>query len=200
LKTKASSNLDSPSYEVFPVGHYLSEYKDKHRIIVRDIESRPIPLPERLELYEQEMKKLKNQFRKVRQAEYESKSIEVSKGHSCTSKKPGGKKNCGWKCALAPTSDLYTRKEWVRTTGTNKGLQVSASQACIKMTVSGRGTNKGTVYATFRYRPDVITKRVERDVFDLFNLIAANKDVDFSDYVDERQDETLSFNESLDVE
>ena len=68
------------------------------------------------------------------------------------------------------------------------------------MTVSGRGANKGTVYATFRYRPDVITKRVERDVFDLFNLIAANKDVDFSDYVDERQDETLSFNESLDVE
>jgi hypothetical protein len=159
-------------YQVKPLTDFLPVYKDKHRIIVRAIEDRDdLSIEEKLQLYELEVGKLKTQFSSDRKAEYESKSIELSVGHSCTSSSSGGVKNCGWKCVTAPVEGLYTIKEWTRVEGTNKGVSVSANQACLKMTVSGSGRNSGTLFATFKYEPTFISTTTEKETISLFNLI-----------------------------
>lgn len=176
------------SWQVSAVTTYIGKYKDSRRIILEAIQRRDdLSIPERLALYEQEMEKLRMLFRTERRAEFDSKSVQVSQDHSCTSKSSGGKKDCGWKCATSPSPDLYTKDECVTTNGTNKGLTISGDQACIKMTVAGKGRNAGSVTATFKYRPDVIARRLEDDVKELFNLITDDVDVDVSDHVDERR-------------
>jgi hypothetical protein len=174
-------------WEVSAVKEYIGKYKDSRRIIMEAIQQRTdLSIPERLALYEQEMEKLRVLFRGERRSEFESKSVQVSQEHSCTSGSSGGRKDCGWKCATSPSPDLYTKAEWVTTSGTNKGLSVSDSQACIKMTVAGRGRNAGSVTATFRYRPEIVARRVEDDARELFNLITDDVDVDVSEHIDER--------------
>lgn len=175
------------SWEVAPVTQYIGKYKDSRRIILEAIQQSSLPIPERLALYEQEMEKLRVEFRAERRAEFQSKSVEVSQGHSCSSGSSGGVKNCGWKCASSPSPELYTLADWVKTSGTNKGVSVSDSQACIKMTVAGKGRNAGSITATFKYRPEVIASRVDNDTKELFNLITDEMDIDVSEYSDERK-------------
>ena len=160
-------------YTVRPVGDFLSDYKGKYRIILATIEQSELPLPQRLALYEEEMTKLKTQFKTERKAEYESKSTTLSKGHSCTSGSSGGVKNCGWKCVDAPTAHLYTKADWIRVDGTNKGTKVSedGSSACLKMTVAGEGRNHGTLHAIFKYRPESILSLIDSETRELFNQV-----------------------------
>jgi hypothetical protein len=161
-------------YPVKPVTEYLAEYKDKHRIIRKAVDDSGQPPAERIAMYEREMGKLKDQFRKIRRSDYETSSVEVIKGHSCTNGRRGEVADCGWKCAESPDKvNLYTRAEWVRWTGTVRGREVRGTNACIKMTRAGRGMNRGGVWATFRYRPEAIKKLVEDDLVSLFTTIVA---------------------------
>ena len=68
---------------------------------------------------------------------------------------------------------MYTRKDWIRVEGTNKGTDVSAdgSSAGLNMTVAGKGKNKGTLFATFKFKPESISTIVDKETVDLFNEI-----------------------------
>lgn len=181
-------------YQVTPLTDYLQEYKDKHRIIVQAVEDSGLTIEEKLKLYEQEVSKIKNEFSGKRKAEYESKSIELQVGHSCTNGS-GGKKDCGWKCVSAPIEGLYVIEASVRVEGTNKGVTISETQACLKMTKSGRGRNAGTLFATFKYKPTFISTTVDKETIQLFKLIISTQ-IDVSEFVDERIGNYLVINES----
>ncbi len=181
-------------YQVTPLTNYLQEYKDKHRIVVKAVEDSGLSIEEKLKLYEKEVGKLKDEFANKRKSEYANKSIELSVGHSCTNGS-GGKKDCGWKCISAPISGLYTTEAWVRVEGTNKGVSVSETQACLKMTKAGKGRNAGTLFATFRYKPTFISTTVDKETIQLFKLIISAQ-IDVSDFVDERIGNYLVINES----
>ena len=172
---------NDPAWRVSPISRYVGPYKDARRIILEALERRTdLTIAQRLALYDEEMKKQRDKFAAERRAEYESKSASVGKEHSCTSGSSGGKKDCGWKCARSPDSDLYTTKSWVQTGGTIKGLKVDSGKACIKETVAGKGRNKGSVTAAFRYRPDVIDASVLEDTIDLFNLITDDVEIELA--------------------
>ncbi len=169
-----SVDASAQDYAVQPLSNFLQTYKDKHSIILSAVEARTdLTITQKLMLYESEITKIKEEFRTSRRSEYQSKSVQLSVSHSCTSGSSGGVKNCGYKCVAAPNSNMYTRVDWIKVDGTNKGTNVAAdgSSACLKMTVAGKGRNKGTLYATFRYNPDSISRLVDSDTTELFNQV-----------------------------
>ena len=165
-----TSELTVPSVET-----YFAEYRDKHKILMRDVDAQGGTFPERIARYEAGKKILEDDFRSRRKAEYDAAKQKVKTEHSCTSGSSGGVKDCGWKCAKAPSADAYTKAEWVAFTGPDKGRTVVAAQACVRMKVSGRGRNAGSVTAVFRFRPAAVTAGVERDVKELFDRIAQHQ-------------------------
>ncbi|WP_342087726.1 hypothetical protein [Dyadobacter sp. OTU695] len=168
-----SNSTTAQDYAVRPISDFFQSYRDKHKIIMDYVESQQIPLPQRLVLYDTEMTKLKNEFRKDRLAEYKSKKVELTREHSCTSRSNGGVKKCGWKSVSAPNSNMYTRKDLIYVKGTNKGTDVSAdgSSASLFMSVAGSGRNAGTLFATFIYKPDSIMTLLDKETVELFTHV-----------------------------
>jgi hypothetical protein len=161
-------------WEVKNVSEYKGVYKDKRRIILEAIDRLPAntPISERMRIYDSEMLKLKQQFRGERKSEYESKQAAIATAHSCTSGSSGGVKNCGWKCSTSPnTALLFTQSSWVKYEGTVKGRRITSTEACIKETVAGSGSNQGTVTAIFRYLPATIETLLNAEVEQLSNMI-----------------------------
>jgi hypothetical protein len=161
----------SQNYLVKPLSDYLGPLELKHSNLIKSIEEKTsLSNSEKLNFYQNELNKLKEEFKIDRKAEYESKSVEMSVSHSCTSSSSGSSKNCGFKYVYAPNKDLYTRREWVTVKGTNKGITVAAdgSNAGLKMTVAGKGRNSGTLTATFRYRPEEISNFLVVEIIELF--------------------------------
>lgn len=166
--------VSAQDYSVKPLSDFLQPYKDKHRIILKAIEDRTdLSIAQKLVLYESEMSKIKEEFRAGRKVEYQSKSVNLSVNHSCTSGSSGGVKQCGYKYVYAPNSNMYTRTDWIRVEGTNKGTTVAAdgSSAGLNMTVAGNNRNAGTLFAAFRYKPESIYTLVDKETVDLFNQI-----------------------------
>ncbi|WP_294284498.1 hypothetical protein [uncultured Chryseobacterium sp.] len=161
-------------YEVKPYMFYLSEYKSYYEMVYSQVESNPdLSLAEKLKRLNEEISKLKNKFRKVRKTEFESKSTELSVSHSCTKENSGGIKDCGYKYVSAPSPAFYTTKEWISVEGDNKGAVVSGdgSSAGLKMTIAGKGTNTGVLYAVYKYRPNYIEVTVKEDTDKLFDKV-----------------------------
>lgn len=159
--------------DVKPLSDFLQTYKDKHRIIIKAIETRSdLSISEKLLLFEKEIDKLKEEFKSIRIKEYQAISAEFSVSHSCTGN-TGSVTDCGFRYISAPNKNMYTKDDWIRVTGTNKGTIVEGdgSRAGLKMTVAGNNTNTGTLYAIFRYRPEAILELVNKDVMDLFNQL-----------------------------
>ncbi|WP_207536292.1 hypothetical protein [Desertivirga arenae] len=166
--------VSGQNYSVAPLKDFLQPNKDKHRIILKAIEDRTdLTIAQKLVLYESEMSKLKEAFRTARKTEYQSKEVTLSVEKSCTSASSGGVKDCGYGTVNAPNSDMYTRTDWIKVIGTNKGTTVApdGSSAGLKMTVAGKGRNFGTLYATFRYKPESISTLVDKETVDLFNQV-----------------------------
>ena len=167
-----AQTLKSQSFVPPPASNYVGDIKTKYRIIVKDIEARQIPLDQKLRLIEEEVNKLKNIFKKERAKEYEKIQLTDNVLHKCRSS-TGKKKNCGWASVVSPSSDLYTKKEWIRVEGDSKGTAVTpdGSKASIKMTRAGSGENKGRLIATFRYKPASIVQLVDKDMIEVFNQV-----------------------------
>jgi len=167
--------LNEPSYQVRPLSYFVADYRAKFQVIKGAIDDLPptTPIAERLALLNSEMDKLKKQFRQERVAEYESKTYSGSVLNWCTSKSSGGKKKCGTRFTYAPISDLYTTLAWCSVKGTNKGIVVDADgrRAGLKMSVAGKGKNKGTLTALFKYHPSSIQANVDREIGELFGAI-----------------------------
>ena len=164
--------VNAQRYAVKPINEYLPEYKEKHRIILEDIEKRTdLAHAQKFVLYENDISKLKEEFRASRLAEYESKSIVLSVQNSCSSS--GGVKDCGSTCVSAPTNDLYTKSEWIKVEGDNKGASVSLtdSTACLRITVAGKRRIAATLHATFKYKPESLLALSDKDTNDLFAVI-----------------------------
>ncbi|WP_353151184.1 hypothetical protein [Chryseobacterium sp.] len=161
-------------YEVQPYTAYLSIFKPQYRLIFSNIEQRnDLSLSEKLKLLKEETNVLKEEFKDKRKKEYESKSVELSVKNWCTSKSSGGKKKCGYTYVDAPLAAFYTTSQWLRVEGTNKGTVVlqDGFKAGLFMSVAGKGHNEGTLYATFKYRPNYILTALEDETNNLFNLI-----------------------------
>lgn len=182
-------------WDTKPLEEYFPAFKDKHKIILKFIESRSptTPIDELMRLYEEEMVKLKNEFRKQRVQEYRDKSITISRGHSCTNGVSGRVKDCGYKYIDAPTGG-YTIRDWVRVDGTNKGVDFSSTRVGLRMTRAGKGRNYGTLIATFKYHPDYIFREVETDLDILLKKLhdkdkrekgLENREITFEIYQDE---------------
>lgn len=167
----SSFSLFAQDYAVSPIENFFTEYRDKHKIIFDYIALQTDwTLAQRTAFYETEMAKLKTKFKTDRQAEYESKSTVRTVTNTCTSKSSGSTKKCGDKCVSAPSADLYTQKKWLKVVGDNKGTYVKSngSTACLKMSVAGKGKNKGTLHAVFRYRPERITALIDKELVAIF--------------------------------
>lgn len=173
LLTLVTTTSFAADFDVTPVSGYLPEYKGKYIIILRTIETSNAPLPERLELYEQEMNKLKLEFKTRRRAEYKAVQVARAVRKSCTNG-AGGKKDCGEGSVTIESSNLYTREELLSVVGTNKGTRVSRDgrTAYLKMTKAGKGRNVGTLTAKFEYRPEVLEVLAEQDMIELFKKVA----------------------------
>lgn len=162
-------------YSVEPLSHYLQPYRDKYRLILRAIEvMSDLTIAQKLALIESEVGKLKEDFKSKRKAEYTSKSIQLSVQHSCTSKVPGGEKDCGYKHVSAPNKHMFTQKAWISVKGKDKGTTVApdGSSAGLRMTVQGKGSDGGTLVAIFKYRPESISYFVDSDTVSLFNQVS----------------------------
>lgn len=173
------------SYQVQPITNFLPSLKTDYNQIVKWANQQTgITIEQRLQAVNIEMEKLKIKFRKYRKSEYESKLVELSVAHKCESKASGDVKNCGWRCVKAPVAGLYVTS--TRVLGTNKGVQLSATRdtACLKMTVAGKGTNTGTLYAMFKYHPNYVSSIIERELSYLFNMAVSTRN--YKDFVDER--------------
>ena len=111
-----------------------------------------------------------------REAEYQSKSIDLPVSHSCTKGSRGGTKDCGWKYVSPNHPSLYTTPDWLKmTSGRAKRTAVfsGGASAGIKQTKSGKGRIAGTLTATFRYRPEFVIEYTDEDVDELFAMIGA---------------------------
>ena len=159
------------SWEVTPVEQHTAKYQKLRRKVVDEINTLPVSQAQKAVLIVRETQKLKDRFRTERRAEYESKSTKVVVDHSCTNGVSGETKNCGWKFEYSPSSELYTRTDWIVLSGVNKGTDVQESRIGIRMTKTGKGTNKGSITGTFRFRPEVVSARVEADATKLFDLL-----------------------------
>jgi L-rhamnose mutarotase len=165
--------VNAQGYAVKPINDILSEYKDKHQVILDNIQKRTdLAHAQKYVLYQHEITNLKEAFKANRIAEYESKSVQLSVQRACTGES-GGLKDCGSACVSAPSSDLYTQNDWIKIVGATKGTSVSTtdSTACLRMTVMGKGRNTGTLYATFRYRPASILALTEKETNYLFTSL-----------------------------
>ncbi|QAT84196.1 hypothetical protein EJ065_2624 [Corallococcus coralloides] len=166
------SNADTPSYIPPDVSVHVAEFGGKYRIILEAAKDPAVPLEERLVRFQTQLAELRGEFVERRAKEYRGKSLTLSVEHSCTSGASGGVKDCGVKCVSSPSEHLYTSQPWVSVAGTNKGTSVSETQACLRMTVAGKGRNAGTLTARYEYRPASVESLSQRDADALFRLIA----------------------------
>lgn len=158
-------------YEVPPLSNYIAEYRDKRRVILEAINAMPGNTEARLDEYERQIGKLRDAFRAARLAEYKAVNPERTVEKSCTSGVSGGVTNCGYACTVSPSADHYPVPETLRVEGTNKGTKIEKGGACLKMTVAGKGRNVGTLHVNYRFKPEVIERRLNDDTKELFNLI-----------------------------
>lgn len=162
----------SHPYKVKPVRDYLTEYKTKYKIILNDIMNRTdFSTAQKKDSLDKELNILKNNFIKVRTAEYKSKTVTLNKAHSCTSVTSGGVRDCGYKYIDAPVAGMYTTKSLSHIQGDDKGMYISpdGTKVGIYMTVAGNHRNRGTLIAKFIYKPEFIEISAEKDQTTLFN-------------------------------
>ena len=156
------------TWHVSPLSNYLPDFKSEYQVLMDFLNDLPpdTSFEERLRQRQEGIDLLKNKFRKKRAKEYYGKSITLSVPHSCTSS-AGRRRNCGWKYIHAPVGG-YTKNEWVRVEGNYKEIKVNSTWAAIRITKAGRGTNKGTLFATFKYQSSYIQQEVEADLNELY--------------------------------
>lgn len=174
LAAHSPAPVAAQTWSVTPITNYVSDYADRRLIILNHVQASNLPLDEQLQMYESRMSGLRQEFRDARRAEYESKAVSVSANHSCTKGYSGGRKDCGWRCTAAPSPELHTRAEWVSAQG-QKNLRVTTSEACIHLHRAGRGRSTASVAAVYRYRPEVVAKRVDDETTELFRRITSTR-------------------------
>jgi hypothetical protein len=160
----AFAKITVQSWQVMPLENYIGIYREYRTILMNYINDQTSwDYARRVSFYKQEMDTLMTRFQTDRTAEYNSKSLVLSVLHWCSSKESGEVRNCKWRWVHSPSPELFTEKKALRVKGKQKGLKVTADglSAGIKMTVAGKGKNQGRLYATYKYRSNVIKKNVE---------------------------------------
>ncbi|SNR14726.1 hypothetical protein [Tenacibaculum jejuense] len=136
-----------------PLSSHYPHYRRVKEIVLEEAYRRiDLPVSERIELFYRNMDiQFDNFKKKIRPKEYSKVRLFRSKYHSCTSAVPGRVKDCGWKCIPKPPGPLIPYN--IKVAGDNKGTKSKNGTVCLKMTVAGKGKNKGTISATFKYPP-----------------------------------------------
>jgi len=165
-----TTSITAQSHKVKPLTNFIETYKEKHNVISSEIEARTdINFSEKIAIHNNEINKLKEDFRVSRKAEYLSKSAKRAKRHSSSR----GSTDCGYAYVKAPNSNMYTIEEWIKTEGDIKDIKIAEdnSSVGIQLTTTGKGTTKATIYATFKYKPELIDTVIEFETNDLFSQI-----------------------------
>lgn len=168
-----AQSSDTPDYEPPVLNTHVAEYRDKRRVILEAIERMNAPISERLAAYDREIGKLRDAFRAIRRTEYEAVDAERTVEHSCTKGSSGGVKDCGWKCTVSPSEDVHPIASTIWVKDTNKGTRIDGGAACLKMTRASQGRNWGRLHVKYRFKSDVLERRLNDDTKRLFDIIGS---------------------------
>jgi len=168
-----SGSVFAQDYAVKPLSDFLQAYKEKHLVISKGLEDSNMAFSKKLAIYEGKISELKENFKTSRKSEYELKSVKRAKRHSCVGTNTRGVTDCDAVFIKAPNEQMYTKKEWIKIEGTDKAetMVIDSSTVSLKMTATGKRTNKGVVYTIFKYKPELIAGIVEKETTDLFDQI-----------------------------
>jgi len=167
-----NSTASSRSSSVSPLSDFLETYEQKHSVISKNIEEKTtLTFDEKLLLYQNEVTKLKEDFKAKRKAEYLSKTARRAKRLTCTGTHTRNSTICEPVYIKAPNSDMYTEKDWIKVEGSGNIETTIGSDSSISMSmkVNGKRTNKGVVYATFKYKPESIPAIIDQEIIELFS-------------------------------
>jgi hypothetical protein len=155
-----------------PLDNYISDYRDKHNLINDFLKNdTTLTLTQKLQEYEAQMGLLKKDFKQKRKAEYDAIEKTTSVSHSCTKGNSGGTKKCGTKCTSPPTSDFYTKAEWITKFGQGSFSVNGDIGGCIYLQKSGKGKIAGSISAKYKIRPSTILTQVDAETKKLFNRV-----------------------------
>jgi len=166
-----NSSASSRSASVKPLSDFFKAYKNKHITISEKIESNTkLSFAEKLATYENEVSKIREEFKKNRSSEYLSKTAKRAKRYSCTGTHIRNTTECAPVYINAPNSNMYTTKDWVNNEGENTvDVTIDSSNVSLRMKAIGKRTYKGVLYATFKYIPEKIPAIVNKETTELFN-------------------------------
>lgn len=171
-----SNFINAQSYAVKPLSDFLETYKAKHAEISATLETRTdMNFDEKLAFYENEISKLKDEFKDNRKAEYLSKKSKRAKKTVCKGKRIRGITDCGTVYVKTPNEDMYTKKEWVRIEGDdlekNANIVIEPTGVTLSMKVTGTREANAYVNAIFQYIPARVSEIVEKETLELFGQI-----------------------------
>ncbi|MBT3506074.1 MAG: hypothetical protein HN475_09990 [Piscirickettsiaceae bacterium] len=147
-----------------------SLYHAKWTSLVSELEVRTdLSFVQKLVMYEEEVNKLKEQYKEQRVAEYNDDEVTVTAEHQCKGRPAGSTRNCGYRCVERPNEDMYTTAEWTMFTGDYMKEVVNEEKACFKLEASGNVSKQGSVTAVFKYRKNYIVYRTSDDADALFD-------------------------------
>ncbi len=166
-----SLSVNAQKFSVKSLEEYSQSYKDKHTIISKEIQNNSdLSFNEKLTLYSSEISKLKEEFRKKRISEYQSKTAALAKRHKCYGTHVRKSTDCGYKYIKAPNDDMYTQEDWIEVKGIDKNqLVIDTTSVAVKMKVNGKAKMEATIYAKFKYIPERIVAIVDQETTDLFS-------------------------------
>lgn len=163
-------------YLVKPLSSYLEAYKNKQLLISSDIEANTdVSFSQKLAIYDDKIRKLKEAFKADRRLEYQSKKIKRAKRNICKGQHTRSVTDCSSVIIKAPTDNMYTLKEWatVSLKGNEKAIKVfvDSSFVSLKVSATGKRTNTASAQTFFKYKPKFISAIVEKESVDLFSKI-----------------------------
>ena len=183
----ATLTVFAQDYMVTPLSDHLEVYKGKQVGISKEIgNNSDLSVSEKLALYENEMGKLKEEFKKKRKLEYQAKSVKRAKRHKCKGTKVRGVTKCPTISIVPPNDKMYTKQEWlnIEKEGVEKSINVSVVDSKVDINISATGTtreNKATVFAIYKYKPELISDIVNDETMQLFDQIVKSNDEEISE-------------------
>ena len=168
--------MSAQDYAVTPVSDLLNTYSQKYTDFSKEIESSELESSKKLFVVANKLSELKTTYKSERTAEYENKSVKRAKRLSCQGTRIRGVTQCEPVLIKAPNTNMYTKDEWITIEGSdNITVQLlDDSSVSLKKTATGTRLNKSTVYVIYKYKEELISGLVDKEVTELFNMIIEN--------------------------
>lgn len=160
-----------------PLSVFLEDYKERESLIFKEIDdnNKNLSFDQKLIVYNNELSKLKEDFKKKRKLEYQLKSVKRARKSACKGTHIRRVTDCESVLVKAPNKYMYTTEKWaqVNKEGQNNSIKVFVDSSFVSLKISSTGmkVNKASVYTIFKYKPNVIDAIVEKETTELFQEI-----------------------------